>query len=114
MKKFLKFFAVIIVLLLTAAIALPFLFKDKIIAKAKEEINKNINAKVNFGDFDLTILSSFPNLTFKLNNFSIVGINDFDGDTLTYIDQLGLKLSIWDVISGSQYKIKSITLQKPS
>ncbi|MEO8148441.1 MAG: AsmA-like C-terminal region-containing protein [Bacteroidia bacterium] len=113
MKKFLKIFGVIILLLIVVAIAVPFIFKDKIAAKAKEEINNNVNAKVNFADFDLTMLSSFPNLTFKLNKFSIIGINDFDGDTLTYIDQLKLKLSIWDVISGSQYKIKSIILDKP-
>lgn len=113
MKKFIKISAVILLLIIIAAIAIPFIFKDKIVAKAKEEINNSVNAKVNFGDFDLTIISSFPNLTFKLNDFSIVGINDFDGDTLTYIKQLDLKLSIWDVISGSQYKIKSISLDKP-
>ena len=113
MKKFLKISGVVILLLIIAAVALPFLFKDKIIAKAKEEINKSVNAKVNFGDFDLTLLSSFPNLTFKLNDFSIIGINNFDGDTLTNIKQLAIQLSIWDVISGSQYKVQSVSLDQP-
>lgn len=113
MKKFLKIFGVLILLLFASAVALPFIFKDKIIAKAKEEINKSVNAKVNFGDFDLTLISSFPNLTFKLNDFSIIGINKFDGDTLTNIKQLAVQLSIWDVISGSQYKVKSIALNQP-
>lgn len=113
MKKFIKIFSVVILLLIAAAVALPFIFKDKIIAKAKDEINKSVNAKVNFGDFDLTLISSFPNLTFKVNDFSIIGINNFDGDTLTNIKKLSVQLNIWDVISGSQYKVKSIKLDQP-
>ncbi|HYV94583.1 MAG TPA: AsmA-like C-terminal region-containing protein [Chitinophagales bacterium] len=113
MKKFLIAIAIIFFLIIAAAILLPILFKDKIIAKAKDEINKSVNAKVNFGKFDLTIIKSFPNLTFCLNDFSILGINEFEGDTLAYIKELDVKLNIWDVIGGSQMKIISISLDKP-
>jgi hypothetical protein len=37
-------------------ICIPFFFKDKIIAKAKEEISKQINAKVDFKSIDLSLL----------------------------------------------------------
>ena len=100
MKKFLIAIAIIFFLIIAAAILLPILFKDKIIAKAKDEINKSVNAKVNFGKFDLTIIKSFPNLTFCLNDSSILGINEFEGDTLAYIKELDVKLNIWDVIGG--------------
>ncbi len=113
MKKLLLFLFGIILLVLVAAIAIPFIYKDKIITMAKEEINKTINAKVDFGDFDLTILSSFPDLTFSLNDLSVIGVNEFEGDTLTAMKSLELKLNIWDVIGGGQMKVKSVTLNKP-
>lgn len=113
MKKILFYLSVIILLLIIAAVAIPFIYKDKIIAKAKEEINSSVNAKINFGDFGLTIFRSFPNLTFSVNDLSVVGVNEFEGDTLTYMKSLELKLNIWDVIGGGQMKIKSVVLDKP-
>src|SRR5438477_5050396 len=107
MKKFLIILAIIFIFLIGAAILIPFLFKDKIVAKAKDELNKSLYAKVNFGNFNLTIIKNFPNITFCLDNFSIIGINEFDGDTLAYIKALDVRLNLWDVIGGSQMKIKS-------
>ena len=46
MKKIVKTSAIVITFLLLVAIALPFVFKGKIVALATEEANKNMNAKV--------------------------------------------------------------------
>ena len=43
MKKLFKWAAITILVLLVVLISLPFIFKDKIVAKVKEETNKNIN-----------------------------------------------------------------------
>jgi hypothetical protein len=110
MKKIIIGIVVLLLFLIAAAIAIPFLYKDQIVAKAKEEINKTLNAKVNFGEFDLTLISSFPKLKFTINDFVITGVDDFEGDTLTAIQSLEIKLNIWDVIGGSKMKINSIAL----
>jgi hypothetical protein len=102
-------FLVIIILL----IFLPIIFKDKIIALVKEEANKNLNAKVDFGEFDLSIFSSFPDFRFKINNVSVIGINDFAGDTLAYIAQLSTDINLKSVINGGPYGINSIIIDKP-
>src|SRR5262245_25661755 len=107
-KKILIIIGIIFLLLIAAAIIIPIVYKDKIIAKAKEGINKSVNAKVNFSDAELTIIKSFPNITFCMNDFVITGINEFEGDTLTFIKALEVKLNLWDVIGGSQMKIKSV------
>ena len=60
MKKFLKWTGISLLLLIVLLIALPFMFKGKLIQLAKDEANKNLNAKVDFGEFDLSIFSSFP------------------------------------------------------
>jgi hypothetical protein len=51
----------------------------------KEEANKSLNAKVDFGDFYLTLFSSFPDFRFKIQNVSVINVEPFAGDTLVYI-----------------------------
>ncbi len=112
-KKIILVLIAIIVLLLGAAIVIPIAYKDKIITRVKDEINKTINAKVDFGAIDLTIIKSFPSLTFTLNNLSVVGVEEFNGDTLAAIKALELKLNVWDVIRGSNININSIQIYQP-
>lgn len=111
MKKALIIILSVFVLVLISAIILPFLFKDKIIAKVKEEVNNNLNAKVDFGNFDVTIISSFPNFTFEIQNVSIANINEFEGDTLAAIKDLSITVDLMSVIKGKQYNIRSITIE---
>ena len=114
MKKILKISGIILIVLLAAIISLPFLFKDKIVSKIKEEANKNLNAKLDFGDFDLTLIRSFPDFKFTLHKLSIVGINEFAGDTLIAADKISLDINLMSVLKGSQYKINSIVLDHPN
>jgi hypothetical protein len=113
MKKAIKWFVIIFLLLLITAVALPFIFKDKIIAKAKEEANKNLNAKLDFGEFDMTFIRTFPDFGLQVKDLRIVGINEFSKDTLANIKELIVHLDIKSVISGSQYKIEEIRLNQP-
>ncbi|MBK9319645.1 MAG: AsmA family protein [Bacteroidetes bacterium] len=112
LKKILIVAGVLLVLIVGAAVLLPIIYKDKIVALVKEEVNKNINAKVDFGDFDLTILSSFPDFTIKIDQLSVIGIAPFEGDTLTSAKQLALTVDIMSVIKGSQIDIESIELNQ--
>lgn len=113
MKKALIGFAIFLVLLITAAIAIPFLFKDKIIVLAKEEISKQINAKVDFKDIDLSLLKNirnFPNIALGIDNLTIVGIPPFEGDTLLTIGVTKASLDLMSVIKGSDYKVEQVEL----
>jgi hypothetical protein len=113
MKKAFKIIGIVFLLLIVGLIAAPFLFKDKIIALVKEEANKNLNAKVDFGAFDLTIIKSFPNFTFSIDKVSVIGIKEFDKDTLVSLDNLELKMDLMSVIKGDHIKIQSIILNTP-
>ncbi len=113
MKKALKIVAIVILLLLVGLISIPFLFKDKILTRVKAEINNNVNAKVDFKEFDLTIFRNFPNLTLVLGDMSIVGVNEFAGDTLAGIKTTAVSLDIMSVIKGSQIEINGISLDVP-
>jgi len=101
------------VVLFAAAAAIPLFFKKEIDAKIKSSINESVNAKVDFKDLDLTLISSFPNMGIKINNLTVLGIDSFAKDTLANIKQLQLNLNLMSVIKGETYEIKSINLEEP-
>lgn len=113
LKKIIISIAVLIALLIASAILIPVLFKGKIIEKVKSAANENLNATLNFSDLDLSLFRSFPNLSVRLNDFSIVNQEPFKGDTLVYIKSLDAGVNFWKVISGSNIEIKSIALNEP-
>ncbi|MEI6020366.1 MAG: AsmA family protein, partial [Bacteroidota bacterium] len=86
--RILKWTSITLLLLIVLLAAAPFIFKNKIVAIVKEQANANLNAKVDFGDFDLSLISSFPDFRFKINKVSVVGVNEFKDDTLAYIELL--------------------------
>lgn len=111
--RILKWSGITLLLLLITAVILPFLFKDKIIEMAKTEINNNVNATVTFGEFDLSLISSFPDFRFSIHDLKVVGKGKFDGDTLASIPALQLDLDLMSVIKGDQYTINSIDMDHP-
>ena len=63
----------LIVLILAAVVILPVVYKGKIVQLVKDETNKNLNAIVNFGEFDITIIRSFPDFSLSINDLSVAG-----------------------------------------
>lgn len=113
LKKILKYSGISLLVLIIAAIAIPFLFKGKIIAKIKEEINKSINAKVDFADVDISLFRHFPKLSVGLNNLSVVGLNEFAEDTLIATKQIDVAMNLMSAIKGDELTIYSINLKEP-
>lgn len=113
LKRILKWSGISLLVLLILIIAAPFIFKDKLVQIVKDEANSNLNAKVDFGDFDLTLFSSFPDFRFKIQNVSVINVEPFKGDTLAYIKELSFDLNIKSVISGDKYQINSLIVDEP-
>ncbi|HRF39782.1 MAG TPA: hypothetical protein PK198_13410, partial [Saprospiraceae bacterium] len=72
-KRLLLIAVVLLVLVLGAAAAFPFVFKDEILAAVKREINVNLTAKVDFEDLNLSLFRNFPNVSVGLENYSVTG-----------------------------------------
>ena len=94
-------------------IILPYAFKGKIIAIAKTELNKKLNAKVDFGDLTLSFIKNFPSAYIGLDNLSIVGVSPFEGDTLVAFKSFGLKVDLMSVIKMKNIKVRSIIVDRP-
>lgn len=94
MKKKLKIFTGILLLIFIILISTPYFFKDKIVAVIKETINENVNATVDFNNVDISLISNFPNVKVSLNDFVIKTFKPFEGDTLASAKTVSLKLPI--------------------
>ncbi|MEO6916857.1 MAG: AsmA-like C-terminal region-containing protein [Chitinophagaceae bacterium] len=112
-KKTLKVLLIILVVLVAAAFAVPYLFKDKIVAKVKTEINRNILAKVDFKDIDISLFRHFPRVAVALEDLQVMGIAEFEKDTLISAKNIDVSLNLMSVISGPQMKIYGINLDNP-
>src|SRR5258706_1571251 len=113
MKKLLKWIAIVVLVILIAAIVLPFMFKGKIIQAIKDGANKNMNAKMEFSDASLSLLRNFPNLSLKIENLSIINVEPFAGDTLVYAKDLNVVIDLMSVISGDKISIRKISAGNP-
>ncbi len=113
MKKAIKWIGIILLLLLILLFTLPYLFKDKIVAKIKEEANKSLNAKFDFSDFNLSLIRHFPNFSMEITGLSVINNEPFAGDTLVYSKTVSVTVDVMSVISGDQIKIKSVDLDSP-
>lgn len=111
--RFLKFFLAAFVVIVALLFTVPYLFHEKITILVKEEINKNLNATIDFSSSQLSLLSSFPDFNLRLGDFSIKGKDVFENDTLLYATQFNLSLDFLSVFKGSPYSIKKIRLNEP-
>lgn len=71
MKKILKYIGILLVGIIIAMIILPFLYKDEIITKLKDEINGQIDGELEFSDIDLSFFKSFPNVALTISDLNI-------------------------------------------
>jgi hypothetical protein len=112
MKRFFKILAVLVVFVLALILILPLFFKGEIVELVKKELNKQVSAKVDFVDADLSLIRQFPDFTLDLNELSIAGTNEFLGDTLLKLDALSLRIDLMKAFNGS-FEIKEVRLFRP-
>ena len=115
MRKILLGFVVFIGVLVLAAVAAPFLFKDKLRALADKQIAQRVRARVQYNpnDIGVTLISTFPDLGLNIKNLRVIGVDSFSRDTLAYLPDLKVGLDLMSVIKGQQIDIKSIALDQP-
>ncbi len=113
MKKIVIGIAIVIGLLILSAILIPVLFKGKITSLVKEEINKNLEATVDFSSVSLSFFKKFPSLSLTINDLSIAGKEEFANDTLAALKEITVGVNFWNVITGNRISINSIFIDKP-
>ena len=113
MKKFLLGFGIFLLLFLGALVALPYFFKDTIVAAVKTAANENLTATLDFKDVDISVFRHFPKLSVGLEGLDITGQGDFDGVKLVKCEQLDVAVDLWQAVFGGNVIIKGLYFEKP-
>ena len=109
-KRILKWSGISFLVLIILLIALPLIFQKKIFKAIIEEANLSLRADVSIEDYDLTLISTFPNLILELKEVKITGRDEFAGVDLIDAGTIEAKLNLRSVFSD-EIKIERIALK---
>jgi hypothetical protein len=109
MKKIFKIIGIILLIFVAILVAIPFVLESKIDAIVQNYADKNINAKVEFDDVSLSLISSFPNAKVTINNLTITNNEPFKGEVFTTAKSIGLKMAIKELFKNQEDEPIAIT-----
>lgn len=113
LKKFLKIFFITLLILIGLLFATPYIFKGRIVSLVKKEINKNINARVDFKEVDISFFRHFPKVSIGLDDLQVIGTGYFDADTLLFTHRLDATVDFMSFIRGSNMSVNTVYLESP-
>lgn len=98
--------------LIASLVALPFIFKGKILERIDREISESVNAQVyyNYDNISLSLFRRFPNISATISDFGIVGNSPFQNDTLVQLDRLQVDFNLRSVIFDEYPQLTGIHL----
>jgi cell division septum initiation protein DivIVA len=107
-RRLFKWTGLTLLFLLIAIILIPIIFKDEIKEMVLKEVSKSLKADVTIKDFDLTFLSTFPNVTIQLYDTKVTGRTEFKGVELASVKNIEAHVGLWDVIGGDEIEIDEV------
>nr|MBS0037635.1 AsmA family protein [Saprospiraceae bacterium] len=111
MKKILKITGFVILGFFLLLLIIPIFFKGAIVEAVRTELNKELDATVQFEDVKLSFIRNFPNLNLRLYDLSVTGENEFEGHELLRAEQLGLVFNLSSLWKKDQpYELKSLNI----
>lgn len=113
MKRKLIIVGAIVVFIFATLAVLPYLYKDKLLAKVKTTLNNQINAKIDFTDFKLSLFAQFPKVEMELQNLSLVGMSEFANDTIFSAASISTNISLMEMIRGKGLELNTLFVKDP-
>ncbi|MFD2542485.1 AsmA-like C-terminal region-containing protein [Lacinutrix gracilariae] len=94
MKKALKIIGITLLIIVALLVAIPFMFKSQIKDMVKQFINENMNAKVEFSDVSLSLISSFPQAHVSVDDLVITNFEPFKDETFATVKAITFDMSV--------------------
>ncbi len=91
-----------------ALIFIPIIYADEIKMAIHKKAVQTLKARVFYDDFYLNLFSDFPNVTFSISDFGIIGEGAFQNDTLMQVKAFEIVPNLWSIIAEDQIKVKGI------
>ncbi|MBP8945001.1 MAG: hypothetical protein KBG25_03720 [Paludibacteraceae bacterium] len=100
----------VIALFFIILLCLPFVFKGKIVDFTKQQLNKQLIAHIDFDKIQLSFIRRFPNASIQIKNLKIIGIDEFEKDTLLATEKIEAVVNLKSFFSDTGYDISKILL----
>ncbi|HEU5039913.1 MAG TPA: AsmA-like C-terminal region-containing protein [Gemmatimonadales bacterium] len=118
MRKILIGAGALLALVLLLLVLVPVLFGGRIASRVKTEVNRSLNARVDWRDAGLGLFHDFPNLTLTLDDLTAVGVDRFEGDTLAAVRRLRVVLDLASAVrsalgSSAPIVVRAVELDRP-
>ncbi|MEO6252381.1 MAG: AsmA-like C-terminal region-containing protein [Ferruginibacter sp.] len=113
LKKFFNILLITILILIGLLFATPYIFKSQIFSLVKREVNKNLDAQVDFKDVDISFFRNFPRVSIGLDDLQVIGIGEFAADTLLSAKRLDGTVDIMSFIRRKNMNIYNLFLESP-
>lgn len=107
-----KYIGITILAICTISFGLSWIYKDQVKKQLLEQANKQVNARIQVEDIDLSFIKNFPKIQVQVNNLTIIGTQEFQKDTLANIKELDLTISLWDYIQSKTIQINSLFINQ--
>jgi hypothetical protein len=91
----------------------PLIFKDKLMQIARQEINRQLTAKVDWSDMGVSAFKDFPNISLYMKNLVVVNDTPFKGDTLAQIGEVVIGINPVKLLNGRHIDVSAIVITKP-
>jgi hypothetical protein len=112
MKKIVRVVSIVLGVLLLLLLVLPFLFKSTISEFVKDQVNETVHATVDWDRIGLTFFRGFPDLSVNLHDVSVVGVEQFEGDTLVALNRFEFRVNPFGALR-KRIEVKTILLDRP-
>lgn len=112
MKKVVIAISFVVLLLLAAVMIVPLALKNRIGQTLLNKANQSVNASVNYNGYRLTMLKSFPDFTATFFDVSVIGKDNFKGDTLAYIHQISATIELKSLLKKEGIMVRSLGVNK--
>ena len=102
----------LIIIVALSSVLIAVVYKKDINNFIVESANKKLNARFSFKDVSIGILKSFPRLGVDIEDVKIVGIREFEKDTLAIISKASIQISITEYLFNHSVDIEKIKVQQ--
>ena len=103
----------IVVLLVVALAVAPILFKSKLLAAARDQVNAYVDAEVDFKDAAVSLISTFPVFELAIDGPTIDGVGPFEGERLLAADRAEVGVDLWALVFESRIEVTDVALRSP-
>lgn len=112
-KRIVLVTGIVLAVLIVFGLAAPWLFRDKLQVQAKKQLNERINARAGFKDVSISFFRHFPKVSLGLDEFFIIGKDQFNGDTLVAAKQIDIAINLFSLFGNGPVEIHQVSLIEP-